>query len=169
MVRSKTEERLRLALQARNLPAQSNVNIGHYEVDFLIGNHTIIEVDGYHHLSRSGRRRDAIKETHLRRQGYEIFRIPAGHVWVGAERRCFLRRVMRHLGTEDKTEQKPDRRSPPLSEEDREKLRRLRDRLRRAEKERSQGCTDHLKTGETPHELIRRHLDRHFPHKRNNR
>jgi very-short-patch-repair endonuclease len=40
----------------------------------------IIEVDGEHHLSEEGRRRDQRRDAYLKEHGYEVLRIPGYQV-----------------------------------------------------------------------------------------
>ena len=69
------ERRVLKELVRRKIPFQHSVQIGDYEVDFLVGKRIIIEVDGYVHALRDTIAKDASKEAQLQAEGFIILRI----------------------------------------------------------------------------------------------
>ncbi len=161
MARSKTEERLRAALDERGLAHRQGEYIGRYEVDFLLGEAIVVEVDGYHHLSRSGRRRDARKTAYLRSLGYDVHRIPARRVWIKDKLRAFIGQLERCLQGEANVVQDPQ---SSLSEAQKRDLKKMQKALVEEPGETAEPCEVPEEDPENdPHRLMRRYLDRHFP------
>lgn len=156
MMRSRTEDRLHEALDERGIPHQRNVRIGRYEVDFVLGESLIIEVDGYHHLSRSRRRHDAVKSSYLHAAGYSVHRVPASEVWIGDRLQSFIDEVQAHL---ERPREKDGVRS--LTKGQLHKLRTLRRVLARAEGDDADAAEK--ERARTPREIMLEHLDAHFP------
>ncbi len=165
MAENKTERRLHRAMASRNLPVRSNVNIQGYEVDFLLDDRVVVEVDGYHHLSRDGQKRDARKDRQLRHLGYRVYRIPAEHVWITPERRSFVQKLQLHLQAEEAALQR-DEALQPLSGEDRAKLQRLREHLHATKRTEDTTDADAEPEEESPRSQLWRHLERHFPQRK---
>ena len=67
-------------LTRRRLPCQHRVQIGHFEVDILVGCKIAVEVDGYYHALKDKVALDASKDKHLESLGYAVLRITAGEV-----------------------------------------------------------------------------------------
>lgn len=158
MMRSKTEDRLHEALDARGIPHRQSVHIGRYEVDFVVGEALIIEVDGYHHLSRSRQRRDAEKSAYLRAKGYRVRRIAASEVWMANKLESFIDEVQSQLLC-------PDARGAArsLTRNQLRELRSLRRTLARGTDSRVPDDTDRKRR--TPQEMMLEYLDAHFPEK----
>ncbi len=77
---TKSEARVRHALQAAGLSFETYHLIGPYEVDFLVENKVVVEVDGYFHMSKTAMLRDVNRDVYLSNKGLCIIRIEAGHV-----------------------------------------------------------------------------------------
>ncbi|GHD11139.1 endonuclease domain-containing protein [Tianweitania populi] len=61
--------------------ARKQVPLGPYTVDFAIHAHRlVIEVDGEHHFTPSGLRRDAARDAWLRNAGYRVLRFTTGEI-----------------------------------------------------------------------------------------
>lgn len=84
------EAALHLALQERGIPHRRQVPIGHFIADFQFRNKVLVELDGYHHFTKSGRRHDAARTAWLMRQGYRVLRFPNGLVMKDPERVCLI-------------------------------------------------------------------------------
>ena len=69
------EYRVMQELKRRKIPFQHRANIGHYEVDFLVGRRILVEVDGYVHLTRDNLHKDYNKDQRLQALGYRVLRI----------------------------------------------------------------------------------------------
>ncbi|MEA2311612.1 MAG: hypothetical protein QOE28_1580 [Solirubrobacteraceae bacterium] len=78
LTRSEAERRLLDLIRAARLPApQTNVRVGHYEVDFLWAQERlVIEVDGFaFHGSRAAFERDRARDADLQARGYRVVRL----------------------------------------------------------------------------------------------
>lgn len=79
------------AFRARHpgVPILSQVSIGSFRVDFLIGRRTIVECDGapYHHANERQIERDEARNAKLRAAGYVVFRF-SGREIVGNVAAC---------------------------------------------------------------------------------
>lgn len=71
----RNESRVLKELVRRKLPFQHSIQIGNYEVDFLVGKRIIIEVDGYVHALKDTISKDLSKEEQLKSLGFIILRI----------------------------------------------------------------------------------------------
>ena len=161
MARSKTEQRLQKVLDERGLPHRQGEHIGRYEVDFLLGEKIVVEVDGYHHLSRPGQRRDARKTAYLQNLGYDVHRIPARRVWLKDKLRAFVGQLERCLQREMNVTEDP---RSSLSEDQKTDLQKMHKALSEEAKKRGEPCEEPEEDPENdPHSLMRRYLDKQFP------
>lgn len=74
------EQRVLKELQRRRLPFQHSVQVGSFEVDFIVGKRIAVEVDGYVHVLKETLAKDAAKDEHLRALGYSILRVTSSEV-----------------------------------------------------------------------------------------
>ncbi len=157
-MRSRTEDRLHDALDERGIPHRRNVRIGRYEVDFVVGEGLIIEVDGYHHLSRPRQRHDAIKSAYLHAEGYSVHRIAASEVWVADRLESFMNEVQAHV-------QRPSagRITPHLTKGQLHDLRSLRRDLAREDDGSEKEDASTHEEPRTSREIMLEYLDTHFP------
>lgn len=80
-VESGVETLMRLRLQHLCLKFRTQVWIGRYRVDFLVGGRLIIEVDGYqHHADQAAFRRDRERDRYLELRGFRVLRFTAAEV-----------------------------------------------------------------------------------------
>ena len=158
MTANKTEAKLKSALEARRLPHRYGVKIGHYEVDFVLGDHLVVEVDGYHHLSRPQRRRDRRKTAYLQRLGYDVHRIAARRVWIADELKVFVDHLDHCL--QQFSSPSSDQADETLTEDQKTAL----EEMKKALTDESSGPGD---PEQDPRQEMQRHLDKHFPRRRN--
>ncbi|MEZ5811983.1 MAG: endonuclease domain-containing protein [Rhizobiaceae bacterium] len=60
---------------------RSQVPIGPYVADFAVHSaKLVIEIDGEHHFTAEGRRRDEIRDAWFRKRGYTVLRFNTGEV-----------------------------------------------------------------------------------------
>lgn len=83
----RNEEKVLDELVRRKLPFKHRVQIGQYEVDFLVGQRIVVEVDGYIHALKQVVQKDSSKDEHLEALGFIILRITGGE----AKNKGFLR------------------------------------------------------------------------------
>lgn len=62
---------LKRALKKERLPYRKHHYIGRWEVDFLVADRVVVEVDGYVHVQKSVREKDARKNAALQEAGYK--------------------------------------------------------------------------------------------------
>lgn len=162
MARSKSEEHLESALGAAGLPYRSNQIVGAYEVDFIIDDRVVVEVDGYHHLSRAGKRRDARKDSYLRSRGYQVCRIPARRVWIEIDLDSLITDIRARLKERDKWSKNQ---ASSITEEQKAILEHVKGEIERRSCARERRSSDKRRASD-PHAQLRRHLDQHFPEKK---
>jgi very-short-patch-repair endonuclease len=78
LTRSEAEERLLALIRAAQLPpAELNVRIADYEVDFLWRDaRLVVEVDGYaYHSTPEAFERDRLRDAHLQSLGFTVMRV----------------------------------------------------------------------------------------------
>ena len=82
-----TEGEKRLWRELRNwkrefgLHVRKQSPVGKYIADFLINERKlVIEIDGEHHFSDQGMKRDSVRDACLRSQGYTIIRFDTGAI-----------------------------------------------------------------------------------------
>jgi very-short-patch-repair endonuclease len=69
------ERALKSCLMALRVPHQSQVRIGPYTVDFLVGTSLVLEADGYWHGVQKVRLHDLKRDLYLSNLGYRVVRL----------------------------------------------------------------------------------------------
>lgn len=121
-------------LTRRRLPCQHRVQIGHFEVDILVGCKIAVEVDGYYHALTDKVALDASKDKHLESLGYAVLRITAGEVKNKRRLREFGARVERYYQDEcQRRRREPD--APLTAGVPQEELQQLKAKLEQEERD----------------------------------
>ena len=87
---SSLETIFHVRLSSWGIRLRFQVRLAGHDVDFLIGTHLVVQVDGWaHHSSSADRTRDVAHDAELRMRGYTVLRFSYAqimHDWAGVER-----------------------------------------------------------------------------------
>lgn len=75
LVATKAESEVAKALAREGVPFEQSALVAEFEVDFVVGHHIAIEVDGMVHLEAQARVRDRYKDGKLEVLGFTVLRI----------------------------------------------------------------------------------------------